>query len=117
MTNEEGSPGQGWGYSSGHCPTKGQSGGSAARQRRRSQPGDRQASVKDSLPGLPEAGEGRTPPGRLPGFLPSVATNRHIHLALNPSILGFSGHQQPEGEWCFILLGVNIFTFYERAGA
>lgn len=61
MTNEEGSPGQGWGCSSGHCPTKGQSGGSAARQRRRSQPGDRQASVKDSLPGLPEAGEGPEP--------------------------------------------------------
>lgn len=76
----------------------------------------KQASLKERF--LPSP-RGRSEPslGNLPGFLPSVATNLHAHLALNPSILGFSGCQQPEQEWCFILFRVNIFTFCEHTGA
>lgn len=68
----------------------------------------------DSLPWLGQGGTLQEEAG--PAFLPSVATNLHTHPAINPSILGFSDCQQPVEERCFILLSVNIFTFYEHAG-
>ena len=114
LTSEQRSPGQGW-------ASKGRSGwlycgDGEHRQADGKSTTRKQASLKERL--LPSP-RGRSAPslGNLPGFLPSVAANLHAHPALNPSILGFSGRQQPEREWCFILFRVNIFTFCEHTGA
>lgn len=106
--NEEGSPGQGCGCSSRHsCSAQihlrdsqvaqlcGQLVRPAEKEGGNEGPG-KQASLNERIP--------PTTQGRraCPGFLPSVATNLQVHLAINPSILGLSDHRQTiRGEMVF----------------